>query len=587
MTQLQELVVPLRLDDSQFQSGIQGSIQKATTFGSFMGNIAATAVTGAFRLIGTAVEKVGDLITSTITPASNLAESINAVNVVFEEGAGIIAEYGKTSATAVGLSTAKFNQLASVTGAFLTNLGFNSEEAAHKTIELTERASDMASVFNTDVDTALQAIQSGLKGEFNPLEQFGVKMSAATITAKAMEMGLEDVNGELTESAKAQATLAILMEQTDKVAGDFTNTSHQLANMQRILGATFENIKARIGTALLPMLTALGSKLFEISNSPEFQAGLDSLIAKLESIGKWVMDVGIPGFTEFVSKLTEGFREGGLDGLLTVLDEELANLIDDIDWAGLGTKFGDSIEEAFDDGIEGIDFPKFAVSLGNGIKTFLIAAAGEENVKIFKEHFVDYIILQMNNLEKAVTFGFRRMGWDVKTTLNNFELDTSRQFRETMNNLEQTVSQKLRDIAKEFFTRAFAWTQQMVKGFESGKSGLLNKLQGFVDEINSILNQIITSFKINIKFPTLGGGSSGNTGGGTNVKPGRASGGPVIGGQSYNVAEFFRPEIFTPQKSGRIDPMGANQLQQVRITNWEDFNYAELATQVIKGMNNA
>jgi hypothetical protein len=37
--------------------------------------------------------------------------------------------------------------------------------------------------------------------------------------------------------------------------------------------------------------------------------------------------------------------------------------------------------------------------------------------------------------------------------------------------------------------------------------------------------------------------------------PNRASGGPVIAGQAYNVAEFFRPEVFTPSTSGRVDPV--------------------------------
>jgi hypothetical protein len=37
--------------------------------------------------------------------------------------------------------------------------------------------------------------------------------------------------------------------------------------------------------------------------------------------------------------------------------------------------------------------------------------------------------------------------------------------------------------------------------------------------------------------------------------PGRASGGPVIAGQSYNVSEFFQPEVFTAPTSGRVDPV--------------------------------
>lgn len=183
---------------------------------------------------------------------SDLNESTNAVNVVFGDAAQTLHEFGQNSAQAVGLSTAEFNQMGAVTGAFLKNLGFDQSAAADETINLTKRAADMASIFNTDVSQAMAAIQSGLKGEFNPLEQFGVKLNAAAIEAKALEMGLAASKEELTDSAKAQAALALIYEQTNQVAGDFANTSDGLANQTRIAKAEFTNLAASIGGMLMP-----------------------------------------------------------------------------------------------------------------------------------------------------------------------------------------------------------------------------------------------------------------------------------------------------------------------------------------------
>lgn len=183
---------------------------------------------------------------------SDLNESTNAVNVVFGDAAQTLHEFGQNSAQAVGLSTAEFNQLGAVTGAFLKNLGYDQAAAAEETINLTQRAADMASIFNTDVASAMQAIQSGLKGEFNPLEQFGVKLNAAAIEAKAVEMGLADATGEVSDAAKAQAALALIYEQTNQVAGDFANTSDGLANQTRIAKAEFTNLAASIGGMLMP-----------------------------------------------------------------------------------------------------------------------------------------------------------------------------------------------------------------------------------------------------------------------------------------------------------------------------------------------
>jgi hypothetical protein len=302
---LQELLVPLKLDDSGFHSGIDRAVTKGSFFGSFMGNIATNALSGITNLASRSLEVVGDFMGDATEQASDLAESVNAVNVVFEDGADAIHNFSRESADMVGLSGAKFRQLASVTGAFLTNLGMDSAHAADQTIELTKRAADMASVFNTDVSSALQAIQSGLKGEFDPLEQFGVKLNMAAISAKAMEMGLAGSKAELTDSMKAQAALALIMEQTNKLAGDFLNTSDGLANSQRILAARFDDIKAKIGDVLLPILEEAHKQFISLIDSEEFQEMIDGAIENLGELSSFIVD-NLPAAFEALKNATEG-----------------------------------------------------------------------------------------------------------------------------------------------------------------------------------------------------------------------------------------------------------------------------------------
>ena len=246
---LGEAVLDLSADDTQLNADIDkagdAALKKMDQFGSKMKNVGQN-MTAAITL-----PLVG-LGAFAIDQASTLEESMNAVNVVFGEAADVIHKFGKVSASEVALSESAFNKLGTVTGALLTNLGWNQAQAADETINLTKRAVDLSSVFDTDVATALQAVQSGLKGEFNPLEQFGVKMNAAMIEARALEMGLADQNGELDDNAKAQAALAIFYEQTNKVAGDFKNTQESLANVTRETTAHLGDAAAALGAQLLP-----------------------------------------------------------------------------------------------------------------------------------------------------------------------------------------------------------------------------------------------------------------------------------------------------------------------------------------------
>jgi hypothetical protein len=221
-----------------------------------IGKIAGGVALGGVVALGAGVAK---LASEAIPAASDLAEAINAVNVVFEDNADTILKWGKTAAETAGLSQAEFAQMAAQTGAMLQNFGLDAETAADQTIDLAQRAADMASIFNTDVDQALTAIQAGLRGEADPLEKFGVSLSAVAVKAKALELGLEGADGELSATALTTARLALLFEQTDKIAGDFVNTSGDFANAQRVAKAQLENFMASIGKLALPIL----SKLFK------------------------------------------------------------------------------------------------------------------------------------------------------------------------------------------------------------------------------------------------------------------------------------------------------------------------------------
>lgn len=192
----------------------------------------------------------------TVDSANNLWESVNALNVVFGKSSDQLLKFGETANKTVWLSKTAFNQLATPIGAMLQNMGQWADQAAKNTIELTKRASDMASVFNVDVKDALDAISAWLRWEADPLERFWVSLKDTQLKAYALRSGLIEVNREMTEQEKTTARLWLLFEQTSKLEWDFANTSDQLANKKRILDATLTNISSTLGKAFIPMVTS-------------------------------------------------------------------------------------------------------------------------------------------------------------------------------------------------------------------------------------------------------------------------------------------------------------------------------------------
>jgi hypothetical protein len=194
------------------------------------------------------------LMQSTVNAAKDLGESTNAVSKVFDESTQKVLEWGQANANSFGLSQRAFNQAITPLGAMLKNTGMSMDDVADNTIKLTERAADMASVFNVEVPEALFAIQAALRGETEPIRRFGVSISEVTIQQEALAMTGKAAAKELTAEEKAAARLKLIFDQTADSAGDFKDTSDGLANSQRIATARIEDAKAKIGTAYLPIM---------------------------------------------------------------------------------------------------------------------------------------------------------------------------------------------------------------------------------------------------------------------------------------------------------------------------------------------
>jgi SLT domain-containing protein len=204
------------------------------------------------NIISAGVSAFRDFTSGSIEAASDLGESVNAVQQIFGNSQKTILDWGKQNANAFGLSQQAFNELATPLGAGLKNAGLSLQDTSKWTIDLTKRASDMASVFNTSVPDALEAIQAGLRGEADPLERYGVGLSAAKVQAEAMAETGKKGASSLTSQELATARLNLIMKQTSATSGDFQRTSGGLANATRIQEARMKDLQAEIGQKLLP-----------------------------------------------------------------------------------------------------------------------------------------------------------------------------------------------------------------------------------------------------------------------------------------------------------------------------------------------
>lgn len=326
-TIIETLAVKLVGDVDDFEQKLDGAEKQVTSFGDKM------------TAIGGKMQQSGALMTAGITvpllaigakaadAASDLEESMNKVNVVFGESAEKIVAWSDGSAQALGQSQQQAIEATGTFGNLFTSMGIGVEKSAEMSMGMVTLASDLASFNNIDPTIALEKLRAGLVGEAEPLRTLGVNLTAATIEAKALELGLggtavnmdkvhiateklsiaqqvaaealakhgesslqyqratlavdtaqqslekalAGTNVTLTAAEKAQGAYALILEQTKNAQGDFARTADGAANAERILNAQLQDGAAKLGAQVLPM------KL--------------KLIEATSSLVKWFMDL--------------------------------------------------------------------------------------------------------------------------------------------------------------------------------------------------------------------------------------------------------------------------------------------------------
>lgn len=200
-----------------------------------------------------------------IDSASDLNEEISKSQQIFGKQASAVEKFADTASTSLGQSKQQALDATSTFGMMAQNAGLGGKAAVDFSKQFTTLASDIASFNNATPQEAIDAIGAAMRGEAEPIRRFGVMLDDTTLRNQALKMGLIDsVKTALTPQQKALAASSAIMAQTTKAQGDFARTSGGAANKQRILAAQTEDLKAKLGQALLPTYAKLQQALLKI-----------------------------------------------------------------------------------------------------------------------------------------------------------------------------------------------------------------------------------------------------------------------------------------------------------------------------------
>ena len=196
-----------------------------------------------------------------VDSASALEQSTGAVESVFKAQATAIKDLAADAAGAVGLSANQYQEFASVIGSQLKNLGTAQEDLVPTTDKLITMGADLASMFGGTTAEAVESLSAAFRGEYDPVEKYGISIKKSDINARLAAKGLAGLEGEALRQAEAQELLAMLTEQSADAMGNFQRETDTAAGSAQIAAANWENAKAALGQSLLPVVTQVAEKL--------------------------------------------------------------------------------------------------------------------------------------------------------------------------------------------------------------------------------------------------------------------------------------------------------------------------------------
>ncbi len=304
------LRVTLGIDTAAFTDGLSAAQKRMAATSDKL-----KAVGGKIALVGAGMSAAltGPLAAfgkDAFTAASDAAELQSSFDTTFGKMSSTMNKWAETTGDAMGRSTQEMQKAANTFGIFF-NTAVDPAKAAQMSQTFAKLAQDLGSFYNVDTETAIEKLRSGLSGESEPLRDFGVFLTEATVKAKGLQLGLTGVGNEFTEQEKITARYALIMEATTKAQGDVVRTASGTANQMRATKAAFEELQVTVGTKLLPaltpLITALGTVLTAMTSLPApVQTGIVAVAALGAALGPVTIGVGglVAAFSTVVPALS-------------------------------------------------------------------------------------------------------------------------------------------------------------------------------------------------------------------------------------------------------------------------------------------
>ena len=236
---------------------------------------AAAVAAGTIKMLGSMAE---------------LEQQLGGSEAVFGEFAKTIQKDATNAYRVAGLSQSEFLQGANKMGSLFQGAGLDVKTSMDLSSKAMTRASDVASIMGIDTKFALESVAGAAKGNFTMMDNLGVKMDVASLSAYALQKNLGKTYDEMSQAEKVQLAMQMFLETTAKYAGNYAKENDTLAGSLNTTKKAFDDWLAgavSITTVLDNAIRTLGIAGDTISTRfPALQPIIDGIRQGFQMIGE-------------------------------------------------------------------------------------------------------------------------------------------------------------------------------------------------------------------------------------------------------------------------------------------------------------
>ena len=273
--------------------GIAAATRQLGAFGAQAGGLGSTlgkvgATLASFGIASKAVE----FTKSSIDSARDLERNMYSLNTIFGEMSPEMEKFAK-DAENIGLSQKDAAKASVFLGSVLKQSGFSMGDVTKETQKLVSLGVDLAATYGYDVQEALLGMTALFRGEYDPIEKFGVAMKQSEINSELAARGLTHLEGAARRNAEQVIRMELLYQRAADATGAFTGQSGNLFVEQKKLQAQFENMQATIGNQLLPVAGALVEALVPLVDylGPKISEAITNSLPTLDGFVSLIKDM--------------------------------------------------------------------------------------------------------------------------------------------------------------------------------------------------------------------------------------------------------------------------------------------------------